>query len=117
MEEPKKEDIHRFLFMTLVSNFQMSAMQSLGKMKNPMTDKIERDLKQAKMSIDMLEMLKSRTSGNLDDDENKLITQALSILQLNYVDELKKETTTQSETPPKADQEKREETPEKNDSE
>ena len=68
----------------------MAAMQQMGKLKHPVTDKIERDLKQAKMSIDMLEMLKEKTRGNLNSDEEQLLNRTLSETQLNYVAELKK---------------------------
>ena len=53
------------LFIQLMYIFHSSAMVALGKLKNPATDKIERDLEQAKQSIDILEMLKEKTKGNL----------------------------------------------------
>ena len=48
-EDPGKE---QQLFMYLVGTFQSSAWIALGKMKNPMTDKIERNLEQASYYID-----------------------------------------------------------------
>jgi len=79
------------LFMQLVMTFQAAAWQQMGKIKNPVTDKIERTLDQARYSIDMLEMLRSKTKGNLSDDEAKFLNHVISELQLNFVDELKKE--------------------------
>jgi len=78
------------LFAHLVSMFQFSAMQQLGKIKNPLTDKVERDLEAARVSIDMLDMLMERTKGNLPPDDEKLLTQVLRELRLNYVDEASK---------------------------
>lgn len=69
----------------------------MGKIKNPITDKIERDLNQARYSIDMLEMLRSRTKGSITDDEQKFLNHALSELELNFVDELNKEQKAKSE--------------------
>ena len=81
------------LFMQLVMTFQAAAWQQMGKIKNPITDKIERSLDQARYSIDMLEMLKSKTKGNLSDDELKFVNHVLAELQLNFVDELNKDKT------------------------
>lgn len=79
------------LFAQLVSIFHSSAMVALGKLKNPATDKIERNLEQAKQAIDMLEMLRVKTSGHLSDNEKRMLDASLTDLRLNYVDETKKE--------------------------
>ena len=79
------------LFGSLVLMFQTAAMQQMGKIKNTVTDKIERELDQAQMSIDMLDMLEARTKGNLSDEERKYLGEVLKELKLNYVDELAKD--------------------------
>lgn len=89
------------LLLYLIGSFEMSAMQFMGKIKNPITDKIERSLEQAQFSIDMLDMLKEKTINNLSEYETKFLEQILSQLKLNYVEEqLKepKETSSESET-------------------
>ena len=86
------------LFMQLVMMFQGMAMQQLGKVMNPMTNQIDRDLGQAKNFIDLLGMLEGKTKGNLSEGESKLLQQALFDLRMNYVDELKKDNTP-AETP------------------
>jgi hypothetical protein len=104
MSEANQKD--SLMFMQLVMTFQAAAWQAMGKIKNPVTDKIERDLNQARYSIDMLEMLRSRTKGSSTDDEQKFLNRALSELELNYVDELNKEQKSKSEAkaePPKTD--------------
>ncbi|HRZ86358.1 MAG TPA: DUF1844 domain-containing protein [bacterium] len=75
-------------FLGLVSALASSAMQQMGKVANPATGKIERDMDAAKTSIDMLEMLKQKTQGNLTAQESGMLMALLSNLQLNYVDEL-----------------------------
>ncbi len=55
---------------------------------NPVTNKIDRNLEQAKQSIDMLEMLRDKTKGNLSPESERLLSQFLSDLRLNYVDEV-----------------------------
>ena len=62
----------------------------MGKIKNPMTDKIERDLDGASMSIDMITMMKAKTEGNLSDEENNFVEQTLRDLQMNFVSEKNK---------------------------
>ena len=78
-------------FLSLLFSLSAAAMQQMGKLSNPMTNKIEKNLEQAKISIDIIEMLVEKTRGNLTPEENKLITSTLSDLQLNFVDELKKD--------------------------
>ncbi len=89
-ETISKEQQTELLFMQLVMMFQEMAMQQLGKVMNPMTQKIERDLGQAKNFIDLLSMLEEKTEGNLREGEQKLLQQALFDLRMNYVDEVKK---------------------------
>lgn len=85
-----EEDKDGVLFAQLVMSFQAAAWQQLGKIKNPLTDKIERNLDQARYSIDILEMLRNKTKGNLSEDEQKFLNHVISELQLNYVDEFTK---------------------------
>ena len=79
------------MFMYLAGSFEMSAMMAMGKIKNPMTDKTERDLVQAQFSIDILDMLKAKTAGNLSEYESKFLDNLLGQLKLNYIDEANKD--------------------------
>ncbi len=88
MEDKQK---HEMLFVQLISMFHAAALQQMGKIKNPVTDKIERDMEQAELSIDMLDMLKEKTRGNISADEEKAITDLVAQLKLNYVDEKSKD--------------------------
>ncbi|MCK5571910.1 MAG: DUF1844 domain-containing protein [Bacteroidetes bacterium] len=78
------------LFTQVVAMFHVAAMQQMGKIKHPVTDKIERNLEGAQNSIDLLDMLKEKTKGNLDDEERKMLGQVLQELKLNYIDESSK---------------------------
>lgn len=91
MDDFTPEQKHQALFMQLVLMFQQAAWSHLGKVPNPMTQKIERDLEQARMSIDMIDMLKTRTQGNLQNEEVQMLDHVLRELRLNYVDELDRE--------------------------
>ncbi len=79
------------LFISLIISLQTAAMQQLGKLLNPLTGKMERDLAQARATIDLLSALKNRTRGNLNPEEERILNVSLTELQLNFVDEMKKE--------------------------
>ncbi len=104
MDDPKNHD--QMLFTNLVIMFQSAAMQHMGKIKNPMTDKIERDIEQAKISIDILDMIQRKTEGNLEEYESKLLKSVLQDLRLNYVQERDKKE--EEDTKTSAEEEKEE---------
>ena len=81
---------NELLLAQLIFMFQTAALQQMGKIKNPMTDKIERDLQQSQISIDILDMLHAKMKGNLTAGEEKMFTGVLQELRLNYVDEAAK---------------------------
>ncbi len=78
------------LFLQLVLGLQQASMIGLGKLMSPMSGKIERNLESAKNTIDTLAAIESRTRGNLEPDEQRVLTQVLTELRMNYVDEVKK---------------------------
>jgi hypothetical protein len=86
-----KNNSNELLFMQLVLQNQQLAMMSMGKLKNPVTDKIDRNLEFAKMSIDTLDMIVVKTKGNLSEYEEKFLTEVIKDLKLNYVDEVNKD--------------------------
>jgi len=110
MEKMTAEQKNQVLFYSLVEQFRMQAWVSLGKIKNPATDKIERNLELARISIDMLRMLKDKTAGNLSKEEERLLTQTIADLQLNYVDEYEREKRQQVEKKTEAEKVEKETT-------
>jgi len=99
----KKEDQ---LFIHLVNTFVQSAWISLGKVKNPVSDELERNLDQASYYIDLLDMLQTKMKGNLSEWEEQYILHSLSELKLNFIDEKKKK-----ESEPDSGSSKKEEKP------
>jgi len=89
---PDDEQLSRdeMLFLELVSMFQIAALQQLGKIPSPLTGKAERDLDQAKISVDMLGMIEARTKGNLSERETEFLGKVLFESRMNYLDEMKK---------------------------
>jgi hypothetical protein len=86
--ENKNVDTH---FISLVSSISIAAWQGLGKIPSPITNKVEMSLESAKISIDMLEMMKVKTKGNLSAEEEKILENVITDLQLNYIDAMKGE--------------------------
>ena len=86
MNDQLKPDKNVLLFTHLITMLGMSAVQQLGKLKNPLTDKTEINLQAAQATIDIIDMLEAKTKGNLGKDEEKLIKDTLSSLKLNYVE-------------------------------
>lgn len=89
---------NQLLFMMLVQQHQQIAMMGMGKIKNPATDKIERDMSSAKYAIDTLNMLKSYTESNVSRELKDYLDQTIRTLQLNYVDEIDKDKKSKTET-------------------
>ena len=101
-QRPEENLSAKDLFLGLIHSFQAAAMQQMGKVPNPYTQKIERDLPQAKLSIDVLEMLQTRTSGNLVGEEARFLQHVLTELRLNYVAELEEDKKGKAGSPPPA---------------
>ena len=78
------------LFDQLISSLVHSAWVSLGKIKNLMNDALERDLDQASVQIDMLDMLYNRMSGNLSESEEQYLGHLVRELKMNFVEEKNK---------------------------
>jgi hypothetical protein len=88
MDEKQRQQL---LLTQLIFTFQAAAMQQMGKIKNPLTDTVERDLAAAQNSIDLLDMLREKTKGNLSAEEERYLTATLRDLKLNFVDEANKQ--------------------------
>jgi len=95
-EKLNPDQQQQLLFMMLVQQHEQIAMMGLGKIKNPATDKIDRDLKSAKFAIDTLVMLEKFTAGNLSKEMKDFLSQTLTNLRLNYADEKKKDSSSDS---------------------
>ena len=95
MEQNKNINTH---FLSLVVSLAGATWQALGKVPSPMTNKIEKNIQSAKVSIDMLEMVKEKTKGNLSSEEQKLLDNTVADLQLNYVEEVKIEETAKKDS-------------------
>lgn len=89
-KELPEEELDEIRFINLIIMFSEGTMQYLGKVANPLTGKCEQNLEAAAGTIDLIQTLKKKTQGNLSENESKILSNVLTNLQLNYVDEVKK---------------------------
>lgn len=104
-QDNNNQDFEESHFLQLVSSLQSSTWFLLGKIMNPMTGKAEKDLGGAKAVIDTLLMLKNKTKGNLTLNEQKLLDNVISNLEINFVEEIEKESKEEKESKKTKEQE------------
>lgn len=80
----------RSRFFLLVEEYRLAAWIGLGKLKDPASGDVGRNLDLARHAIDTLGMLEQKTKGNLAVEEERFLRQALTDLRLNYVEEMKR---------------------------
>src|SRR5690606_17835996 len=95
-EKLNEEQQNQLLFMMLIQQHQQIAMMGMGKIQNPATEKIERDMSSAKYAIDTLNMIQKYTNGNLPGEAKSYLEQTLVNLRLNYSEEVKKDKSSSS---------------------
>jgi hypothetical protein len=88
-----------YRFLSLVMSLATAAWSQLGKVANPATQKIEKDIDQARISIEFLRMLQEKTDGNLSVKEQELIDNMVADLELNFADEVRKSEPEESKGP------------------
>ncbi len=81
----KKPPIPEVNFNSLIFSLSSSALLHIGDIADPETGEKKKDLQMAKYSIDIVAMLKEKTKGNLDDEEQKFVDNILADLRMRYV--------------------------------
>ncbi|MFQ5442780.1 MAG: DUF1844 domain-containing protein [Thermodesulfobacteriota bacterium] len=86
-EEPKEKGPVPFPalnFSSFILSLSSSVLINLGVIENPVTKKTEREPETAKQTIELIELLKEKTKGNLTEDESRLLDDILRELRLQY---------------------------------
>src|SRR6476659_6006110 len=73
-------------FIEFVMMHAQNAALFLGQIPNPKTGEPEINLDLARMFIDQLEMIQEKTRGNLTNEETMVLRNALSNLQMAFVE-------------------------------
>jgi hypothetical protein len=76
-------------FSGLILSLAHATMLHLGHIPDATGGAGQPDLELARHTIDTIAMLKEKTKGNLDDQEQKLINTALTELQMAFVQDSK----------------------------
>ena len=77
-------------FETFLLSLGTAILVALGEIENPVTKKTDKDLESAKQNIDILELLAKKTTGNLSEQENRLMQHLLYEMRLKYLAASKK---------------------------
>lgn len=72
-------------FSTFIMSLASSAYCCLGIVENPITKSLEKNLNSAKQQIDLIELLKEKTTGNLTPEEIKLLDSVIFQLKSAYI--------------------------------
>ena len=94
------------LFSYVVDTFRSSANISLGKIKNPVTNKIDVNLVQAEYYLDVLSMLQKKTKNNLTEYEEQMLINIVSELRMNFI-EIKQSIENKDNSPNRSDKKKK----------
>ena len=84
-EETQRAPLPDVNFNSLIFSLSSSALFHLGEIADPQTGQKNQDLPIAKHTIDTIGMLKDKTKGNLDDEEEKFLEGILTDLRWRYV--------------------------------
>lgn len=77
-------------FPELVTIFELSGWQALGKMPDPASGQAAVRLEAARNAIDILLLLREKSRNNLTPEETRHLDAAIANLQLNYAAEQEK---------------------------
>ena len=80
LDEPSAVD-----FTMLINAMAQPALIYLGEIPHPGTGRPELDLEQARLQIDLLDILRIKCRGNLTDDEQALLDRILYHVRMLYV--------------------------------
>jgi len=86
-KQEKPENLEKATFLSIVLRMATGAYISLGLVEDPSTGKKNKDLEMAKYLIDSLRILRDKTKGNLDKEEEGYLNNIIQDLELKFVKE------------------------------
>lgn len=72
-------------FTSVILLLYLPALIQLGIMDDPATGERRENLELAKRNIDLLDLLKEKTAGNLEEQEERFLDDAISQLKMVYL--------------------------------
>jgi Domain of unknown function (DUF1844) len=82
---PGEEFLPPLEFSSIVLLLYLPALIQLGLVEDPATGKVRENLGLAKRNIDLLDLLKDRTKGNLEPEEEKFLEGVVDQLKMAYL--------------------------------
>jgi hypothetical protein len=83
----EEENLEKASFLSIVLRMATGAYISLGLVEDPTTEKKNKDLEMSKYLIDSLIILRDKTKGNLNKEEEGYLNNIIHDLELKYVKE------------------------------
>jgi len=84
--EVSREEYLSSVFATMVMQLTNMAAMFMGKVPNPENNQMVVDLDAAQIFIDQLEMLETKTKGNLNAEEQNILKQGLTMVRMAFVE-------------------------------
>jgi hypothetical protein len=86
-DEEKKDSapLPEINFSSFLLSLSSSTLLHLGEIADPQSGEKKKDLGLAKQSIDIINLLKDKTKGNLTEEEEKLLEHLLYDLRMRFV--------------------------------
>jgi len=81
----QKRNQSKIDFSNFILSLNTSALIHLGDLPDPQTRERIYDIQSAKQTVDILELLKTKTEGNLDSQEFRLLDDVIYDLRMKYV--------------------------------
>jgi hypothetical protein len=75
-------------FASFIFSLSTTAMYHFGDFPDPVTKESQRNLPAAKQTIDILSILKTKTEGNLDEQEKQMLDGMLYELRMRFIKEM-----------------------------
>lgn len=88
--EASSQPLPEINYSTFIISLSTQALMHLGEVPSPLSGKVESDVPAAKQMIDLLAMLREKTRGNLNANEDRLMQDILFDLRMKYVEAVKK---------------------------
>lgn len=86
-EEKQSEKLEKATFLSIILRLATGSYISLGLAEDPTTEKKNKDIEMAEYLIDSLIILKDKTKGNLNMEEEGYLNNIIQDLELKYVKE------------------------------
>ena len=86
-ESKQSGTLPKINFSSFILSLGSSALFHFGEIPDPATGKKQRNLDLARQTIDILVILRDKTTGNLTEEESRLLENLLHDLQMRFVQE------------------------------